>query len=82
MTPVVEKMEGFSQGGRRGGARTWAPAIFGTTKTSAFSINAPSSAYRADRPTIRQAEASVFPSFFSQLKKLIIFLFEFSLPGT
>ena len=40
------------------------------------------SAYRADRPTIRQAEASVFPSFFSQLKKLIIFLFEFSLPGT
>ena len=40
------------------------------------------SAYRADRPTINQAEASVFPSFFSQLKKLIIFLFEFSLPGT
>ena len=27
-----------------------------------------SSAYRADRPAIRQAEASVFPSFFSQLK--------------
>ena len=26
------------------------------------------SAYRADRPAIRQAEASVFPSFFSQLK--------------
>ena len=26
------------------------------------------SAYRADRPAIRRAEASVFPSFFSQLK--------------
>ena len=40
------------------------------------------SAYRADRSAIRRAEASVFPSFFRQLKKLIIFLFEFSLPGT
>ena len=28
----------------------------------------PPSAYRVDRPTINQAEASVFPSFFSQLK--------------
>ena len=40
------------------------------------------SAYRANRPTIRQAEASVFPSFFQSAEKLIIFLFEFSLPGT
>ena len=29
---------------------------------------------------IRRAEASVFPSFFSQLKRLIIFWFKFSLP--
>ena len=40
------------------------------------------SAYRADWPAIRQAEASVFPSFFQPAEKLIIFLFEFSLPGT
>ena len=40
------------------------------------------SAYRANQPVIRQAEASVFPSFFQPAEKLIIFLFEFSLPGT
>ena len=40
------------------------------------------SAYMANRPVIRQAEASVFPSFFQPAEKLIIFLFEFSLPGT
>ena len=40
------------------------------------------SAYRADRSAIRQAEASVFPSFFQSAEKLIIFFFEFSLPGT
>ena len=31
------------------------------------------SAYRADRPAIRRAEASVFPSFFSQLKSWFFF---------
>ena len=31
------------------------------------------SAYRADRPAIRQAKASVFPSFFSQLKSRLFF---------
>ena len=31
---------------------------------------------------IRRAEASVFPSFFSQLKSWLFFLFEFSLPET
>ena len=42
-------------------------------KTKSFS----SSAYRADRPAIRRAEASVFPSFFSQLKSWIFFNFNF-----
>ena len=42
----------------------------------------PNGAYRADRPAIRQAEASVFPSFFQPAEKLIIIWFEFSLPGT
>ena len=45
-------------------------------------VTVETSAYRANRPTIRQAEASVFPSFFQSAEKLIIFLFEFSLPGT
>ena len=35
------------------------------------------SAYRADRPTINQAEASVFPSFFSQLKDWLFFCLNF-----
>ena len=35
------------------------------------------SAYRVDRPTINQAEASVFPSFFSQLKDWLFFCLNF-----
>ena len=34
-------------------------------------------AYRADRPAIRRAEASVFPSYFSQLKSWIFFSLNF-----
>ena len=37
-------------------------------RQAVLSLCKKTSAYRADRSAIRQAEASVFPSFFSQLK--------------
>ena len=40
------------------------------------------SAYRADRPTIRPGWSLCLSFFLQPTEKLIIFLFEFSLPGT
>ena len=45
----------------------WGPGYTGAEDPLSL-LRYPFSAYRVDRPTINQAEASVFPSFFSQLK--------------